>query len=104
MEKARDPGRCQVRSGTDHPCEGMAVTEIWGVLFCESCAREQAAYTAIGEIFWEPALERAPRTPDVELLVDFAGDFPGRLAESSRLLRAAKQEILSGRAPSEESR
>ena len=43
-------GTCQVRSGTDDPCLGPAVVEIFGVPFCESCAREQEAYFAIGEL------------------------------------------------------
>jgi hypothetical protein len=42
-------GPCQVRSKTDHPCPHRAVTEIWGVPFCERCAREQEAYFAIGQ-------------------------------------------------------
>ena len=41
-------GPCQVRSKTEHPCPHRAVTEIWGVPFCEACAREQEAYFAIG--------------------------------------------------------
>jgi hypothetical protein len=43
-------GSCQVRSKTDHPCPHRAVTEIWGVPFCERCAREQEAYFAIGQV------------------------------------------------------
>jgi hypothetical protein len=41
-------GPCQVGSKTEHPCPHQAVTEIWGVPFCEPCAREQEAYFAIG--------------------------------------------------------
>ena len=40
---------CQVRSKTDHPCSHQAVTEIWGIPFCEPCAREQEAYFALGQ-------------------------------------------------------
>ena len=41
-------GPCQVRSKTEHPCPHQAVIEIWGIPFCEACAREQEAYFAIG--------------------------------------------------------
>ena len=47
-------GLCQVRSKTEHPCPHQAVTEIWGIPFCESCAREQEAYFAIGELTVQP--------------------------------------------------
>ncbi len=47
-------GPCQVRSKTEHPCPYEAVTEIWGIPFCESCAREQEAYFAIGELTVQP--------------------------------------------------
>ena len=42
-------GPCQVRSKTEHPCPHQAVIEIWGIPFCEACAREQEAYFAIGK-------------------------------------------------------
>ncbi len=53
---------CQVRSGTDDPCLGLASVEILGVPFCESCARMQEAYFAIGELtrIREPDDEREP--------------------------------------------
>ena len=41
---------CQVRSGTDNPCERPASVKIRGVPFCEPCAREQEAYFAIGAL------------------------------------------------------
>ena len=41
---------CQVRSRTQSPCLHRAVVEIWGIPFCEACAREQEAYFAIGEL------------------------------------------------------
>jgi hypothetical protein len=44
---------CQVRSKTEHPCPNQAVMEIWGIPFCEACAREQEAYFAIGELTQE---------------------------------------------------
>jgi len=47
-------GPCQVRSKTDHPCPHRAVTEIWGMPFCERCAREQEAYFAIGTFAMQP--------------------------------------------------
>ena len=43
-------GRCQVRSGTDHPCQDPAVVKIRGIPFCESCASEQEVYFTIGEL------------------------------------------------------
>ena len=42
-------GPCQVRSKTEHPCPHQAVMKIWGIPFCEPCAREQEAYLAIGK-------------------------------------------------------
>jgi hypothetical protein len=47
-------GPCQVRSKTERPCPNQAVMEIWGVPFCESCAREQEAYFAIGKLTMQP--------------------------------------------------
>lgn len=46
-------GPCQVRSKTGRPCSRPAVVEIWGMPFCERCAREQEAYFAIGELTQE---------------------------------------------------
>jgi hypothetical protein len=46
-------GPCQVRSKTGRPCPRQAVVEIWGMPFCERCAREQEAYFAIGELTQE---------------------------------------------------
>jgi hypothetical protein len=48
-------GPCQVRSKTEHPCPHQAVMEIWGIPFCERCAREQEAYFAIGKAHDEAA-------------------------------------------------
>jgi hypothetical protein len=47
-------GACQVRSKTDRPCPHQAVMEIWGIPFCELCAREQEAYFAIGKLTMQP--------------------------------------------------
>jgi hypothetical protein len=49
-EATTELGPCQVRSKTDRPCLRPAVVEIWGMPFCERCAREQEAYFAIGEL------------------------------------------------------
>ncbi len=50
LTEATTLGTCQVRSKTERPCLHRAVVEIWGTSFCESCAREQEAYFAIGEL------------------------------------------------------
>jgi hypothetical protein len=47
-------GQCQVRSGTDRPCQRPAVVKIRGIPFCEPCAHEQEAYFTIGELTEEP--------------------------------------------------
>jgi hypothetical protein len=47
-------GPCQVRSKTYQPCPHQAVMEIWGIPFCEACAREQEAYFDIGKLTMEP--------------------------------------------------
>jgi hypothetical protein len=54
-EATRTPGSCQVRSKTESPCLHRATVEIRGIPFCESCAREQEAYFAIGELTQEEA-------------------------------------------------
>jgi hypothetical protein len=51
---ATELGPCQVRSKTERPCPHQAVLEIWGVPFCEPCAREQEAYFAIGKLTMQP--------------------------------------------------
>jgi hypothetical protein len=51
---ATELGLCQVRSKTERPCPHQAVLEIWGVPFCEPCAREQEAYFAIGKLTMQP--------------------------------------------------
>ena len=57
-------GPCQVRSKTEHPCPHQAVTEIWGIPFCEACAREQEAYFAIGKLTMQPqGLASDPELP-----------------------------------------
>jgi len=76
---------CQVRSATDDPCLGLASVEILGVPFCESCAREQEAYFAIGELtrIREPDDEREPWAapePDATLLTEALGRLRRGLA------------------------
>ena len=43
-----------MRSKTQLPCPHQAVLEIWGIPFCEACAREQEAYFAIGKLTMKP--------------------------------------------------
>ena len=54
-QATRTPGSCQVRSKTESPCLHRAAVEIRGIPFCESCACEQEAYFAIGELTQEKA-------------------------------------------------
>ena len=54
-------GRCRMRSATDHACSRPAVVEVWGVPFCERCAREQEAYFAVGELTQGLAIDRTRR-------------------------------------------
>jgi|SRR5829696_2407941 len=58
--------QCRVRSGTDNPCLRPAAVKVSGVPFCESCAREQEAYFAIGELTEAP--EGLRDEPLVEML------------------------------------
>ena len=76
-------GLCQVRSKTDHPCPCQAVVEIWGIPFCEQCAREQKAYFAIGELTQRPASERRL----AEALDRLRREFDGRMAEEGSVKR-----------------
>jgi hypothetical protein len=57
------PGLCQVRSKTERPCPHQAVMEIWGIPFCEACAREQEAYFDIGKL----TMQAQGLAPDPEL-------------------------------------
>jgi hypothetical protein len=54
IEATTKLGPCQVRSKTEHPCRNQAVLEIWGIPFCERCAREQETYFAIGKLTMGP--------------------------------------------------
>ena len=60
---------CQVRSKTESPCPHRAVVEIRGIPFCETCAREQEAYFAIGE------LTQGPQAPSSETLGKTLGEM-----------------------------
>ena len=72
VTKAPEP--CQVRSGTDHPCHRPASVRIGGVHFCETCACEQEAYFAVGE------LTEKPRSPhDDERLIGLLGRMRGSI-------------------------
>ena len=64
-------GPCQVRSKTDRPCPHQAVTEIWGIPFCESCAHEQEAYFAIGELTMQ--VQRLASDPELSRRIAKAG-------------------------------
>jgi hypothetical protein len=65
-EATKNPGPCQVRSKTDHPCPHRAVVEVRGVPFCEGCVREQEAYFAVGELVQE--VQGLRNEPLVEVL------------------------------------
>jgi hypothetical protein len=62
------PGPCQVRSKTESPCPRRAEVEIGGIPFCESCAREQEAYFAIGELTQEEEAQGFGSKPLAEAL------------------------------------
>ena len=64
-------GPCQVRSKTERPCPHQAVTKIWGIPFCESCAREQEAYFAIGKLTMQP--QGLASDPDLSRRIAEAG-------------------------------
>jgi hypothetical protein len=55
LAEAKLPVLCEVRSKTESPCHRRAVMEMRGVAFCGSCAREQEAYFAIGELTQDEA-------------------------------------------------
>ena len=70
LEATTELGTCQVRSGTEHPCPRPAAVKIWGVPFCEQCAREQEAYFAIGELPTQDEEAWGPRNePLIEALL-----------------------------------
>jgi predicted Fe-S protein YdhL (DUF1289 family) len=67
-EAPRTPGSCQVRSKTESPCSRRAQVDILGIPFCESCAREQEAYFAIGELTQEEKAQGFGSKPLAEAL------------------------------------
>ena len=83
---------CQVRIGTDDPCLRLASVEILGVPFCESCAREQEAYFAIGELtrIREPDDGREPwaSEPDATSLTEALGRVRRSLARKGAAVGA----------------
>jgi hypothetical protein len=83
-----NPGTCQVRSETDRPCHRPAGVKIWGIHFCEPCAREQEAYFAIGELTQGPSSDRKL----AEVLDRMQQEFDERMAgtESAKLREYAK--------------
>ncbi len=80
MTKAKkELGLCQVRSGTDRPCSRPAVAKIWGMPFCERCAREQQGYFAIGELT-QGQSHGLPNGPLVEALDRMRWERTGHIA------------------------
>ena len=84
-QATRMPGSCQVRSKTETPCLHRAAVEIRGIPFCESCAREQEAYFAIGELTQEEEAQGFGSKPLAEALErmrrERAGSTEGLTAE-----------------------
>ena len=68
MTEATMLALCQVRSETESPCLRRAVVEIRGVAFCGTCAREQEAYFAIGELVAEEERQGLRSKPLAEAL------------------------------------
>ena len=60
-------------SETDYPCPHQAVVEVWGLPFCECCAREQEAYFAIGELTTQGEEQTRGLRDDKPLLVEALG-------------------------------
>lgn len=54
--------QCHVGNETALPYPSPAAVRIWGVPFCERCAREQEAYFTVGEFTQELATDRTRRT------------------------------------------
>ena len=94
-ELTKELGPCRVRSGSDSPCPRPATVKIWGIPFCERCAREQEAYFAIGELTQKE--EEMPR-----LLRSFRGPRDERLAEVLGSMRRERTSYAAGAAEMEE--
>ena len=70
---------CQVRSGTDRPCDRPAAVRLQGIPFCEPCAHEQQAYFAIGGL-----------TESVE---EAGGEDTAMVADLMKKIRLRRQRI-----------
>jgi hypothetical protein len=98
LAKVNATGLCEVRSGTDAPCSRPAATEILGVPFCGPHAREQEAYSAVGELAqayglvcdWEKQARSLGNGPLMEALGRIQRELDWRLAEESAHLRARR--------------
>ena len=90
-EAMKELGSCQVRSETDRPCSRAAVVEIWGVPFCERCAREQKEYFAIGELTQEEA-----RGLRGELLAKALGRMRWKRVDYTTVGEAGKAKVAVG--------
>jgi hypothetical protein len=91
LTEATMPVVCQVRSKTESPCPRRAVVKIRGIAFCGSCAREQEAYFAIGELTQEQTqgLRRKPLAEALERMRrERAGGRGGIAAEMQHGSRA----------------
>lgn len=94
-ERESELGPCQVRIKTDTPCPYSAVLKIRGVPFCEWCAREQAAYFAIGDLTQVQRMEAVRGQPGFcclasELLVEMSDRARWKLV--GRIIKAVKRE------------
>jgi hypothetical protein len=65
-------GLCQVRGKTGRPCLNQAAMEVWGIPFCEACAREQEVYFDTGKLTMQPQGLASDR------------ELAGRIAEAGR--------------------
>jgi hypothetical protein len=101
-EAITELGLCQVRSRTDRPCVRPAELKILGVPFCEQCAREQAAYFAIGELVlgrgpavgWPEGVGNPYDESLFEALKRIRRKFTGHVVDAGETLEAAEQEAL----------
>jgi hypothetical protein len=85
LTEAKMPVLCEVRSKTDRPCYRRAVVEMRGVAFCGPCAREQEAYSAIGELTREEDETRGSAgQPLVEALGRLRRERAGGARKSSQ--------------------
>ena len=99
-EATRKLGECQVRSKTESPCLNQAVVEIRGVPLCETCACEQEAYFAIGEL--TPRKHSLPSKPLAEVLerVRRERELKGGILAPKRDRRAMDESVEETDSPS----